>query len=110
VIDLDAVHGPTVAPWDDGGVSAPDLDDGVPYSYFSIAPEGGLLFTAGACPLDEDGETVAPGDVAAQAGRAETVSELLSAGADPAIRDDLHGGDARGWARFGGHSELAERL
>jgi enamine deaminase RidA (YjgF/YER057c/UK114 family) len=76
VIDLDAVHGPTVAPWDDGGVSAPDLHDGVPYSYFSIAPEGGLVFAAGACPLDEDGETVAPGDVAAQAGRA--VANLLA--------------------------------
>jgi hypothetical protein len=36
-----------------------DLYDGAPYSYFAIAPEGALVFTAGACPLDAEGNTVA---------------------------------------------------
>jgi enamine deaminase RidA (YjgF/YER057c/UK114 family) len=39
----------------------------VPYSYAAIVPGGGTVFTAGACPLDEDGRIVAPGDVEAQA-------------------------------------------
>jgi enamine deaminase RidA (YjgF/YER057c/UK114 family) len=30
------------------------------------APETGLIITAGACPLDDQGQVVAPGDVAAQ--------------------------------------------
>jgi hypothetical protein len=30
-----------------------DLHDGVPYSYFAVAPEGGLVFTAGACYPDQ---------------------------------------------------------
>jgi enamine deaminase RidA (YjgF/YER057c/UK114 family) len=54
-----------------------DLHDGVPYSYFATVPEGGLVFTAGACPLDAQGNTVAPGDVAAQA--RQTVANLLAA-------------------------------
>jgi hypothetical protein len=35
---------------------------------------------------------------------------LLELGADPTIRDALHGGSASGWARHGCHPELAERL
>jgi enamine deaminase RidA (YjgF/YER057c/UK114 family) len=46
-----------------------------PYEYGSSAH--GLVFTAGACPLDEDGRVVAPGDHAAQAER--TVENLVSA-------------------------------
>jgi enamine deaminase RidA (YjgF/YER057c/UK114 family) len=39
-----------------------------PYSYVAIAHDRSrLVFTAGACPLDEHGETVAVGDVAGQA-------------------------------------------
>jgi enamine deaminase RidA (YjgF/YER057c/UK114 family) len=38
----------------------------VPYEYASVAPASGLVFTAGACPLDADGATVAPGDFEAQ--------------------------------------------
>jgi enamine deaminase RidA (YjgF/YER057c/UK114 family) len=33
-----------------------------PYEYASVAPEGSLVFTAGACPLDADGNVVAAGD------------------------------------------------
>jgi enamine deaminase RidA (YjgF/YER057c/UK114 family) len=43
------------------------LFPGVPYAYAATVP--GLVFTAGACPLDEQGAVVAPGDVAAQARR-----------------------------------------
>src|SRR5438477_10588776 len=64
---------------------ASDLYDGVPYSYFSVAPEGGLVFTAGACPLDEQGAIVAPGDVSSQARRAlgNLLSALEAAGSGP---------------------------
>ena len=54
------------------------LYPGVPYEYTSTA--SGLLFTAGACPLDADGRVVAPGDLEAQARR--TVENLLEALAD----------------------------
>jgi len=48
--------------------------------------------------------------LAAQSGRAGGVDALLELGADPAIRDALHGGTPAGWAQFGCHPELAERL
>jgi enamine deaminase RidA (YjgF/YER057c/UK114 family) len=38
-----------------------------PYEYGAIAPPGALLFTAGACPLDEDGHVVGLDDHRAQA-------------------------------------------
>src|SRR5262249_61737407 len=48
-------------------VSPEALTDTAPYAYAAVAPPGArLVFTAGACPLDDAGETVAPGDVAAQ--------------------------------------------
>jgi enamine deaminase RidA (YjgF/YER057c/UK114 family) len=43
---------------------------GVPYAYAAVAEPGSVVFTAGACPLDESGQVVAPGDVAAQARQA----------------------------------------
>ena len=46
------------------------LFPGVPYAYAAVAGPAGLVFTAGACPLDEHGQVTAPGDVAAQARRA----------------------------------------
>jgi ankyrin repeat protein len=48
--------------------------------------------------------------LAAQSGERETVVALLDAGADPTIRDELHGGNAWGWAEHGGHPELARLL
>lgn len=42
------------------------LYSGVPYDYATVAPPGGLIFTAGACPLDAEGNVVAPGDLEAQ--------------------------------------------
>jgi len=37
-----------------------------PYAYSAVVPPGTLIFTAGACPLDESGSVVAPGDYAGQ--------------------------------------------
>jgi enamine deaminase RidA (YjgF/YER057c/UK114 family) len=48
-----------------------------PYAYASIAPRGALIFTAGACPLDDKGQVVGPGDVRAQASLA--VANLATA-------------------------------
>jgi enamine deaminase RidA (YjgF/YER057c/UK114 family) len=47
-------------------INPPELYDGVPYSYVAVAPEGGAVFTAGACPIDADGRVVGQGDVVAQ--------------------------------------------
>jgi enamine deaminase RidA (YjgF/YER057c/UK114 family) len=43
---------------------------GVPYAYAATALATSVVFTAGACPLDEAGQVVAPGDIAAQARQA----------------------------------------
>lgn len=53
-----------------------------PYAYAAIA--GQFVFTAGACPLDIDGNTVAPGDVAGQARQvmSNLVTALQAAGAE----------------------------
>ncbi|RKS75715.1 enamine deaminase RidA (YjgF/YER057c/UK114 family) [Motilibacter peucedani] len=48
-------------------VRAERLAGSVPYAYAAIAAPGALVFTAGACPLDADGRTVAVGDVVGQA-------------------------------------------
>jgi enamine deaminase RidA (YjgF/YER057c/UK114 family) len=62
-----------------------ELTDNAPYAYAAVSPPNArLIFTAGACPLDAAGETVAPGDIA---GQAEQVMQnlriaLRAAGAD----------------------------
>ena len=48
--------------------------------------------------------------LAAQSGKRDAVVALLDSGADPLIVDELHGGSALGWARFGGHGDLADVL
>jgi enamine deaminase RidA (YjgF/YER057c/UK114 family) len=58
-------------------VRAGALYDGVPYAYASIAPSGALVFTAGACPLDENGVTVGAGDIRLQA--RQCVANLFAA-------------------------------
>ena len=52
-----------------------------PYAYAATAPVGTrLIFLAGACPLNDDGSTAAPGDYSAQAARCiETLTEALTA-------------------------------
>ena len=60
-------------------IRAADLYAGVPYAYASVAavPAGEFVFAAGACPLDQAGKVVAPGDIPGQARQA--VANLASA-------------------------------
>ena len=55
----------------------------MPYEYSRIG--NGLVFTAGACPLDADGSVVAPGDRETQAAAAadNLLAALAEAGAGP---------------------------
>ena len=43
------------------------LSGTAPYAHAAVTDPGRMVFTAGACPLDADGRTVAVGDVAGQA-------------------------------------------
>ncbi len=55
------------------------------YAYAATAPAGSrLIFLAGACPLNEDGTTAAPGDYAGQAAKAfeNLRTALIDAGAN----------------------------
>ncbi len=66
-------------------VDVPDLSSQAPYPYAAIAHGASrLVFTAGACPLDQLGATVAAGDVAAQTEQVMTnlVLALRAAGAE----------------------------
>jgi enamine deaminase RidA (YjgF/YER057c/UK114 family) len=58
-------------------IRADGLYGGAPYAYASIAPRGSLIFTAGACPIDANGEVTAPGDYVRQAEL--TVANLAAA-------------------------------
>jgi enamine deaminase RidA (YjgF/YER057c/UK114 family) len=60
------------------------LTDAVPYAYAAVVSGGSLVFTAGACPLDESGSVVGGPDVANQARivMANLVSALDAAGAE----------------------------
>jgi ankyrin repeat protein/plasmid stability protein len=59
-------------------------------------------------PSHGDGVTAL--HLAAQSGQREAVLTLLELGADPLIQDNLHGGNALGWARSGGHRDLGDIL
>jgi enamine deaminase RidA (YjgF/YER057c/UK114 family) len=61
----------------------------VPYEYASVAPAGGLVFTAGACPLDASGATVAPGDFEAQTRQTLDNLELALRAAGSSLDDVL---------------------
>lgn len=47
-------------------IRSAQLFPGAPYAYAAQAHPAGLILTAGACPLNDQGEVTAPGDVAAQ--------------------------------------------
>jgi enamine deaminase RidA (YjgF/YER057c/UK114 family) len=62
-----------------------ELTDNAPYAYAAVTPpHRSLVFTAGACPLNAEGETVALGDLAAQANQVMDNLEaaLRAAGAE----------------------------
>jgi enamine deaminase RidA (YjgF/YER057c/UK114 family) len=68
-------------------VRAAGLAPRVPYAYAAVVPPGRrLVFTAGACPLDAAGETVA-GDVAAQAAQVMDNLEVALRAAGAELRD-----------------------
>jgi enamine deaminase RidA (YjgF/YER057c/UK114 family) len=56
-----------------------------PYEYGAVAPAGAILFTAGACPLDSEGNVVGPGDHQEQAGVSlrNLIAALARFGAQP---------------------------
>ena len=71
-----------------------ELFDGVPYEYAAVAPSGATLFTAGACPLDRDGNVVGPGDHVVQARVAlenlETVLRRHGTSAERLVRTTIY--------------------
>jgi enamine deaminase RidA (YjgF/YER057c/UK114 family)/GNAT superfamily N-acetyltransferase len=65
-------------------IRPPALSDRVPYAYAAAAGADRVVWTAGACPLDPEGRTVAVGDVTGQAEQVMTnlVATLREAGAE----------------------------
>lgn len=64
---------------------SPSLSIAAEYAYASVVASGSrLVFAAGACPLDEAGDTVDAGDVRAQA--TQMMRNLRAAGADADAR------------------------
>ncbi|QIK67313.1 RidA family protein [Nocardioides sp. HDW12B] len=68
-------------------VRAASLDGTVPYAYAAVTAPGSLVFTAGACPLDEAGDVVAVGDVAGQAAVVMANLEVALAAAGAGLDD-----------------------
>jgi enamine deaminase RidA (YjgF/YER057c/UK114 family) len=61
-------------------IRAERLYDGVPYAYAALSPPGTVVFTAGACPIDQNDEIVGGQDFRAQARQAmSNLSEALAA-------------------------------
>ena len=65
------------------------LYPGVPYAYASTVGQADLIFTAGACPLDEQGQVTAPGDIGAQARQTLENLRVALAESGATIRDVL---------------------
>lgn len=65
-----------------------------PYAYAAVTDPGRMVFTAGACPLDADGATVAVGDVAGQARQVMenlvTALEAAGAGLDDVLKTTVY--------------------
>ena len=69
-------------------VRSTGLSDVAEYAYAAtVAPGARLVFPAGACPLDDAGATVAPGDVAAQAARCVANLEVALRAAGAGLTD-----------------------
>jgi enamine deaminase RidA (YjgF/YER057c/UK114 family) len=75
-------------------VRPPTLSATAPYAYAAVTDPGRMVFTAGACPLDADGATVAVGDVAGQArqvmGNLATALEAAGAGLDDVLKTTVY--------------------
>jgi enamine deaminase RidA (YjgF/YER057c/UK114 family) len=65
------------------------LFSGIPCANAATAPEIGLIVTAGACPLDDQGRVVAPGDIAAQMRQALDNLRIALEESGAAMRDVL---------------------
>ncbi len=69
-------------------VRSPSLSKAAEYAYAVVVAGGShLVFTAGACRLDEAGHTVGVGDVAAQAAQAMANLRVTLADAGPQLED-----------------------
>jgi enamine deaminase RidA (YjgF/YER057c/UK114 family) len=65
------------------------LYPGAPYAYASVAPPGSLIFTAGACPIDDSGQVPAVGNYVAQARHAIANLQTALAAAGAGLADVL---------------------
>jgi enamine deaminase RidA (YjgF/YER057c/UK114 family) len=65
------------------------LFPGAPYAYAAVSDRAGLVCTAGACPIDEQGEVTAPGDIPAQTRHALANLRIALEESGVAIRDVL---------------------
>jgi enamine deaminase RidA (YjgF/YER057c/UK114 family) len=65
------------------------LYPGAPYAYAAVDERSGLVVTAGACPLDADGQITAAGDVAGQARAALANLAIALEEAGAALQDVL---------------------
>jgi enamine deaminase RidA (YjgF/YER057c/UK114 family) len=75
-------------------IRVPELGP-APYAYAAIAPSPSrLVFTAGACPVDEQGRIVAIGDIAGQAERAvqnlQTALEAAGVGLQHVVKTTIY--------------------
>jgi enamine deaminase RidA (YjgF/YER057c/UK114 family) len=70
-------------------IRSPRLFPGAPYAYAATGLQAGLIFTAGACPLDEQGQITDPGDIPAQMRRALANLRLALEDAGATIADVL---------------------
>jgi len=70
-------------------VRSDQLYPGAPYAYAAIAPPGSLIFTAGACPINEDGDVQAIGDYVRQAEDAVANLTVALAAAGASVGDVL---------------------
>jgi len=64
-------------------IRSDQLFPAAPYAYASVVPPGSLIFTAGACPIDENGIVRAVNDYVRQAehAMANLITALAAAGA-----------------------------
>lgn len=71
-------------------IRPPELTDRAPYAYAAVASDvSRLVFTAGACPLDEAGAIVAGGDVTGQAEQVMANLEIALHAAGARLSDVL---------------------